>query len=60
LTKAEKELKVMTMLTEHGVSKIDIELVISEIWNEQDLDEILSLPPEKVAEIAQDIKELAN
>jgi len=58
LTKAEKELKVMAMLIEHGVSKNVVELVISEIWNEQDLDEIISFPPEKVAEIAQEMKEL--
>lgn len=58
MDKSEKELKVMSLLLEHGVDRINAIIVISEIWSEQDLDEIISLPPEKQAEIAQDMKEL--
>jgi len=58
MTRFEKELKVMEILIEHGVNRNDVELVISEIWSEQDLDEIISFPPEKVVEIAQEMKEL--
>ncbi|OPX89908.1 MAG: hypothetical protein A4E53_01342 [Pelotomaculum sp. PtaB.Bin104] len=58
MDRSEKELKVMLMLLEHGVSRDDAIVAVNEIWSEQDLDEIISLPPEKVAEIAQDIKDL--
>lgn len=58
MDKSEKELKVMSLLLEHGVDRTNAIIVISELWSEQDLDEIISLPPEKQAEIAQDMKEL--
>ena len=58
MNKDEKELAVFTMLREHGVSSGTAIIAISEMWSEQDLDEMLALPQEKMAEIARDIVEM--
>lgn len=58
MDKSEKQLQVLTILIDLGVSRENAIMAISEIWSEQDLDEILSYPPKKLLEIAQDMQDL--
>jgi hypothetical protein len=58
LEKSRKETVVVEMLLSYGVSKSHAILVVSEMWNEHDLDEIISMAPEKVQELAEDITDI--
>lgn len=58
MTRTEKEQKVMSMLMEHGISKEDAEMAVNETWSEQELDEFIGFSTERVAKIAQEMKDL--
>ena len=58
--KEEKEFTVLNLLQEHGVSRVNAIIAISEMWNEQDLDELIAMPLEKLAEIAKDITDIMS